>query len=149
MIKIKNIEDADATGCYDVFYRAIHEGARPAYSAPQRNAWAPFREMPVGFANALQAPCALMAITDQIVGFITVLQDGYLDLLFVTPDHHRQGMATTLYQSALLQTKGPLHTEASHLSRPFFLHHGWREITPQRVEKRGAWMTNFVMKLSR
>jgi hypothetical protein len=38
MIEIKNIEDAKATGCYDVFYRAIHEGAQPAYSVPQPKA---------------------------------------------------------------------------------------------------------------
>lgn len=138
MVKIKNIQDTDAAACYDVFYRAVHEGAQPAYSAPQRHAWAPFKEMPLGFAHALQAPCALMAVTDKIVGFITVLQDGYLDLLFVASDHHRQGVATALYESALLQTKGPLYTEASHLSRPFFSHHGWREITPQRVETRGV-----------
>lgn len=61
---------------------------------------APFQEMRAGFANALQAPCALMSLTDRIVGFITVVQDGYLDLLFVAPDHHRQGVATALYESA-------------------------------------------------
>lgn len=104
--------------------------------------------MPVGFAHALHAPSALMALTDQIASLITVFQDGYLDLLFVAPDHHRKGVATALYESALLQTTRQLHTEAGHLSRPFCLHHGWRKITPQRVEKRGVWMTNFVMELS-
>lgn len=40
---------------------------------------------------------------------------------------------------------GPITTHASITARPFFEGRGYRVLREQRVERRGVWLTNYVM----
>ena len=39
-----------------------------------------------------------------------------------------------------------LHSEASHLARPFFERQGWSVVRAQSLERDGVSLTNFVME---
>src|SRR5690606_17866754 len=86
----------------------------------------------------------------RLSGFCAWTLDGYLDLLFVGPEHVRLGVATALYGVAEndLRARGVqrVHTQASLTAQPFFRRHGFRLINHQIVHMRGVDLPNAVME---
>ncbi|MCF6445259.1 GNAT family N-acetyltransferase [Nereida sp. MMG025] len=147
---IRPYQPCDAAACYGVFYQAVHQTAARDYPKRHLHAWAPSPDMPTDWPDTLGQQMTLTAHAPNLCGFITLADHGYLDFLYTAPSHARQGIATMLYQAALQDNTAPhLTTEASHLSRPFFLKHGWHEVAAQKVERHGQWITNFQMELHR
>ena len=74
-------------------------------------------------------------------------ETGYLDRLYVHRDFQGRGVATALCDALEAQTPAPRYTtHASITARPFFESRGYRVTRAQQVERRGVWMTNFVME---
>ena len=81
-----------------------------------------------------------------LLGF-AALEEDYLDLLYVRPDHLRRGIASAL--CGALDHRCPetrIYVHASKTARPFFEARGYRVVRPQQVERRGQVLTNFVME---
>lgn len=141
-------QDANALG--RIYYLAVNEGAEAHYTASERAAWAPEVPSGRGWAHRLKPLITFVAEHDgEPVGFMSLRDDGYLDLVFVLPEWRRKGASDALYDvleaHALAHGMKWLGTEASRMARPFFLKHGWREIAPQKVKIRGVWLENFRM----
>ena len=87
---------------------------------------------------------------DGPLGFMTLKDDGELDLAFVRPDARGSGIATKLYlaleRAASERGLTRLRTEASYPARRFFLKQGWHELAEQQVERDGVSLTNFRME---
>lgn len=83
----------------------------------------------------------------EVVGFADMDDTGYLDRLYVHPDHQGQGVATALCD-ALEGMPGvsTFQTHASITARPFFEKRGYRVVREQQVERRGVLLTNYVME---
>ena len=80
------------------------------------------------------------------VGFITTVDD-YIDLLFVSPDYSRQGIASALLNALLIRPpERVLTVEASITAKPFFERHGFSVIEQQQVEARGERFLNYRMR---
>lgn len=141
-------EDTDALG--RIYFLAVNEGAANHYTDEERRAWAPAAPSGRSWAGRLKGLTTLVAEHDGVpVGFMSLRDDGYLDLVFVLPEWRRRGAADALY--AVLESRARaggmkwLGTEASRMARPFFLRHGWRELSAQKVKIRGVWLENFRM----
>lgn len=132
-----------------LFMASVTQVASRDYSASQIHAWAQTDEhrWRSCLDNAL-----LVAVCEgkQIAGFITLEQNGHLDLLFVHPDYLRRGVASALLAHADLTAREQgvkrLYTEASITARPFFLRYGFRVVSPQVVTVRGEDFTRFAME---
>ena len=75
---------------------------------------------------------------------------GYLDLLYVHPDHQRKGVATALCDALeKASTAANFVTYASLDARAFFEARGYRVIKEQQVERCGLLLTNFIMTKER
>lgn len=151
--EIRPFENRDAQETYRVFYTAVRETAASHYPQKHLEAWASNAKMGTDWAARLEQQITLVACAPDICGFITLAPTGYLDFLYTAPSHTRQGIGSALYE-ALLEDKrtqqiAEFSTEASHLSRLFFLSKGWQEIAPQKVERHGQWITNFQMTFRR
>ncbi|WP_442604653.1 GNAT family N-acetyltransferase, partial [Proteus mirabilis] len=111
-MKIRPYEEHDFAALCVIFLRAIKETASADYSPRQIAAWAQVDE--AHWRQKLAASCVLVAINDASpVGFITAVDD-YIDLLFVSPDHSRQGVASALLNTLLRQLPERVYTvEAS------------------------------------
>ena len=97
--------------------------------------------------RSFQAHHTLVAVEgEQIVGFGDLdVERGYLDRLYVHRDHQGEGIATALCGALERAASGPITTHASITARPFFEGRGYRVLREQQVERRGVWLTNYVM----
>jgi putative acetyltransferase len=131
MLKIRSYEEGDFPALCTLFLRAVKETVSTDCSPRQKLAAS---RVPVAINNA--SP----------VGFITAVDD-YIDLLFVSPDYSRQGVASTLLNTLLRQLPERVYTvEASMTAKPFFARHCFRIIQPQEVTARGERFLNYLMR---
>lgn len=79
------------------------------------------------------------------LGFATLSHDGHLSLLYVSPDHQRQGLGGLLLETALAAASllglHRLTTEASAFSLGLFLRHGFALSELETVERGGVSFT--------
>ena len=151
IILVRRFDDTDAEATARVFFEAVRDGTGAHYSQSQQRAWAP--EVPdLGDWRARIAPqTALVAeADDEVVGFMTLTEDGCIDLAFVAPDHMGRGIATRLYlaiqDAAEARGMKRLWTDASHQARAFFERKGWKVVTTQTPVRNGVALTNFRME---
>ncbi|WP_081534894.1 GNAT family N-acetyltransferase [Rhodovulum sp. P5] len=150
---LRPVRPGDGPACFAVFHAAVHRGARAAYSAEERAAWAPSTAPPADWEARLLAGTTLIAERfGHVLSFMTLGPDGYLDLAYVAPDVMGQGVGRLLHDRVLDAARSAnlslLSTEASLVARPVFAHLGWRETARQSVIRHGVALTNFRMELS-
>lgn len=150
-VTVRPYAPSDAEAAAQVFFTAVREGARGAYSAEQRAAWAPEPPQGAAWRERLAGQHVVVAERDgALVGFMT-LQGGHLDLAYVAPDEMGRGTAGLLYDAVLAEARRrrlvALTTDASHLAKRFFEKRGWRVVRAQEVERRGVTLVNFAMTL--
>lgn len=157
-MEVRSYEEGDASQLGLVFHRAVREGAASRYNEKQVAAWSP--EAPDGANWAARLSAAETVVAEesgQLVGFMALNDDGYLDLAFVLPDFMGKGVSDLLY--AVLETRARargiarMTTQASLLAEPFFARHGWSLGRRQEVEIGGvilknAWMEKDLERLA-
>lgn len=127
-----------------LFLRAVRETASRDYSPEQVAAWAQIDES-LWRKKFSCSDVSVAIYQGDVAGFIAV-QNDYIDLLYVSPDCARRGIATALLSH--LQRQHPqtrFWVEASITARPFFQQQGYWEVKAQQVEVRGRVFTNYVM----
>ena len=151
-VRVRSYRPTDADACHDVFVAAVRRGAAQFYTEAQRAAWAPSDLSDPDWADHLAAQHIWVAEADgALVGFMSVEEDGHLDLAFVRPEWMGRSVAQALHdrivQWAQPRDLGQLRTEASHLARRFFARRGWRVIEPETVMFHGESLERFRMVL--
>ncbi|HXH09017.1 MAG TPA: GNAT family N-acetyltransferase [Alphaproteobacteria bacterium] len=149
---IREYVSQDLSAVVDLFERSVRESASRDYSAAQIAAWAPQNADMSAWAKRLSKGVTLVCMReDRIAGFIRMENNEHLDLLYVHPQHQRQGIARALFQRALAWALGQgasrLTSEVSVTARPFFERMGFRVIESQTVERQGVSLLNFKMVL--
>lgn len=136
----------DARVLTRLFYETVHSVTD--YTEAQKDAWAPQIPDDDSWNNMFLTSCTLVAEENgQILGFGNMDKSGYLDLLYVRPTHQRKGIATAICDGLERAIKASsFTTHASITARPFFEKRGYRVVKEQRVERKGLWLTNFVMR---
>ena len=91
-----------------------------------------------------------MAVVDgRVAGFSDVSAAGYVDMMFVSPRHGRQGVGhalmTFLEKRALAASADQMSADVSLTARPFFEAHGFVVEAEQHPVIDGVQMTNFHM----
>ena len=149
---IRDAAPADAGALADIFYSAVQIGAAEAYSQDQRDAWAGQQPTAEGWAKRLDGLLTLVADAGNgPVGFMSMrMEDGYLDLAFVDPDHRGMGLSRDIY--AVLENRARaaglsrLTSHASHMAKPFFEREGWVNLGQNTIERGGITLENWVME---
>ncbi len=100
--------------------------------------------------NVIKGQYVLIAETEnQIVGFSTLDQGNYIDLLFVHQEYQHQGIASLLYakmeEEALRHGQKQLTADVSKTARPFFEKAGFQMLKEQTVNVKGVDLTNYKM----
>jgi putative acetyltransferase len=133
-----------------IFFCAVHEGTRSAYTYVQRLAWGGETIDLDRWKARVKTLSGFVAEADsEPVGVITIDQTGYVALAYVLPSATQQGVGTALLSAAerWAKDKGAtrLATEASLIARPFFLKNGWLVLEEEHVERNNVILTRFKM----
>lgn len=151
--RVRPYRAEDRAACHGVFYRAVHEGAAEFYDAAQRSAWAPDPEPDPQAPDKLLAQWCWVAedARGQILGFMSLCPNGYLDMAFVLPEVRGKGVAGALYDALTLRARAEglsrLTVHASHLARRFLAKHGWRTDYAEFHPAAGQRLERFGMSL--
>lgn len=86
---------------------------------------------------------------DKIIGFATLDNGNYIDLLYVHKDYQRQGVANRLYADIEAKARRlnqiVLTSDVSKTARPFFENNGFNVSKEQIVIRKGVNLTNYKM----
>lgn len=147
---IRDYRTGDADTTLTIFQRAVREVASRDYTPAEIEAWAGHIDRNV-WANSLERQFTWVVMRgDTPAGFASLTEGGHLDMLFVSPDHQRCGVASRLLntaeQAARLRGMTRLTTEASLTALPFFEAQGFEIVKAQAIERRGQVLRNYRMK---
>lgn len=147
---IRAYDPSDLAALVGIFTASVHKLAAAHYSPAQRRAWAPSNPQLDPWRQRLAGLRTLVAEIDAApAGFVGYEDDGHIDLLFVSPQAPRRGLATALYHEAeaRLRARGVdrVFTEASLVARPFFERQGFHIEAEQNVSRGGASFRRYAM----
>ena len=142
--------DQDAAALSQVFFDAVRDGPSP-YTQAQRMAWMPQAPAPEVFADRLRAQHVVLAeAKGTVVGFMTLAEDGYLDLAYILPSHRGSGLFGMLYRKLEAAARelgiARLHTHASLMAQPAFRKVGFLTIQNETVERAGEHLQRAEME---
>ncbi|CAO1649002.1 N-acetyltransferase domain-containing protein [Salinibacterium sp. NYA9b] len=153
-IDVRPYRPADAVPTLAVFLSAITVTASADYSPEQIAAWARANEREVPAWNqSMRARNSFVAVVDgEIAGFSDVSSDGDIDMMFVSPQHLRQGVASallTFIEVVARERACPLlSANVSVTARPFFEKRGFQVEAEQHPVMNGVPLMNFRMTKS-
>ena len=134
-----------------LFRAAIMDLAADDYDEAQRNAWASRADDEAAFARKRTAQLTLVAtVAGEVAGFASLEGGNHLDMLFVAPDHARQGVGTALVDAlvklAAARGAAKLTVDASDTARDLFAKAGFTAVTRNTVPMAGEWLGNTTME---
>ena len=146
--KLRRYAEADCPELAGLFYDTVHTVNAKDYDQEQLDVWATGEVDLESWNRSFLAHHTVVAEQDGIiVGFGDMDETGYLDRLYVHKDYQHMGVATAICDE--LEGKSAAMefiTHASITARPFFEKRGYMVVKEQQVERRGVYLTNFMMR---
>lgn len=152
-LSIRQFQDRDAPAAANLFFEAVQKGAKAAYTQKQRNAWAPSIPDVNTWRDRMAAQYSVVAYqADELLGFMTLTEEGVIDLAFVLPQAMGSGVAGKLYdeimKEAIARKLPTLQTRASHIARRFFEKRDWIVVQQKTAVRADVELINFLMELN-
>jgi putative acetyltransferase len=149
-VRIRPYRAEDAAATLRIFERAVMVTARSRYSAEQVEAWVGGpRDVLEWAADRLRASTFVAEVDGSPAGFADLADSGYIDRLFVDPDHNRRGIGTALLARVVEEAKvrgiPRLSTHASLVARSVFERAGFRVVEKETVVKGDIRLDRFFM----
>jgi putative acetyltransferase len=149
-IKIRRYQSSDCAKLAELFYNTVHTVNAKDYAQEQLDAWATGQVDLEKWDRSFLEHYSLVAVeNDIIVGFGDIDGTGYLDRLYVHADYQGRGIAADVCDQLEQTVKGKIVTHASITAKPFFEKRGYKVIKKQEVERKGIFLTNYVMEKAR
>lgn len=150
-INIRNFHSGDARALTDIFYTSIHQVARQHYSQAEIKQWAPLPiDYPLWQTKLEQMSPYVAELDNQLVGFMTLADDGLIGLAYSHPEYQKKGIATALYQHLETQARQQgikaLTVNASYLAKPFFVKQGFCLLGKNEIARNGEILINWSME---
>jgi putative acetyltransferase len=137
-VALRPYEPAAASGTLTVFTEAIVQTAAAHFTAEQIEAWAKQgrRDLATWDSAMIERRSVVAVQGGEVVGFSDVDQQGYIDMLYVSPRHLRRVIARTLLgfleEQARAAGTSELTSDVSVAARPFFERFGFEVLREQR-----------------
>lgn len=145
---LREYKTADCAEMARLFYDTVHSVNLRDYTPEQANAWATGQVDFIEWDASFRIHKTVIAEQNgEIIGFGDLdVKAGYLDRLYVHKNHQSEGIATAICDAleSAAETK-TVTTHASLTAKGFFEKRGYTVVKEQQVERRGVWLTNFVM----
>lgn len=140
----------DLQSMQQLFVDTIKNSCQADYNEEQIEVWtASIENTPRWLAIITQQIVVVAEDKGKIVGFASLDNGNYIDLMYVHHAHQRQGIAQQLYKelatTALEAGHTQLYSDISKTARPFFESIGFKVVTEQTVIRKGITLNNFKM----
>ena len=150
-VALRPMLPTDGPALTALFRTSIEILAEDDYSEDQREAWAAQAENQAAFTKRLEGSLTLVATAaSKPVGFAALEGTDKIAMLYVAPDHARQGVATVLLGAlqklAAARGAAKLTVEASDTARDFFMVRGFVPMVRNMVQIDGEWLGNTTME---
>ena len=147
---IRQYQPTDAEAIAAIYRDAVISIGATAYDPEQIAVWSAFPDDIEEFRQTLQQGLTLVAVADgQLVAFGQLNPLNHIAFLYTASQAARQGYATEIYQQleiyAIQQGIEQLHTEASRISKFFFLKMGYHITATEVVTRKGVEFERFKM----
>jgi putative acetyltransferase len=148
--QIRVATQADFPQLAEVMYDAIWNGPSQ-YSIDQKRAWCPEVRSGSDWHNRLIEQWIVVAEFErQVVGFMSLAANGYIDFAYIRPQHQGTGLFRKLFQCIELQAlelgEARLWVHASLMAQPAFTKIGFEIVQAEVVEVRGERLSRFEMR---
>lgn len=144
---IRNYQPCDCKELAELFYNTVHTINARDYTKKQLDVWAAEKIDLGKWDQSFQEHYSIVAVEDKIIiGFGDIDNTGYLDRLYVHTNYQGKGAATAICDKLEQTVQGKVVTHASITAKPFFEKRGYKIIKEQQVERKGIFLTNFVME---
>lgn len=145
---IREYKSSDCKEISELFYNTVHTINAKDYTKEQLDVWATNEIDLEKFNKSLMEHYSLVAVENKIIiGFGDIDKTGYLDRLFVHKDYQNKGVATAIcnrLEQKML--KGKVITHSSITAKSFFEKRSYKVIKKQQVERKGLFLTNYIME---
>ena len=146
-MELRAYRPEDCEALLRLFYDTVHTVNARDYTKEQLDAWATGQEDRESWDRSFREHFTVVAVSGgELVGFGDMDDTGYLDRLYVHKDHQGEGIGSAICGVLEEKANGAVVTHASITARPFFEGRGYSLIREQRVERRGIFLTNYVME---
>lgn len=152
-LKIREASLQDLPELTSLFVDTIHGVCHKDYDLKQREVWAASVQKTERWEKAIKEQYFLVAETDgNILGFASLLDDYYIDFMYVHAKFQREGIASKLFEELLKEgvRKGTkkLFSDVSITARPFFGKRGFKVIRKNSITIDQVEISNFHMSLN-
>jgi putative acetyltransferase len=141
---------SDLAEMQTLFVETIETVCKKDYSPEQIKVWTSSIEHTNRWTDKLQKQYFLVAhIEHKIVGYASLQETDYLDILYVHKDFQRQGIADRLYKEiekeAIIKGSKILSSDVSITAKPFFEKKGFNTVLEQRNIINDVEIINYKM----
>ena len=148
---IRPYQSSDAPALANLYQDAVWEIGSQVYGAAQVEAWAAAVQDLDWFQRSLEQGVTLVAIAEaQIAAFGQLHPLDHVAFLYTASRFARQGYATEIYRRleahARQHSIKTIRTEASRISKFFFLKEGYEVVETEWVERQGVLLERFKME---
>ncbi|WP_130891833.1 GNAT family N-acetyltransferase [Fusobacterium ulcerans] len=151
---LRKYKSDDCLNLLKLFYDTVRTVNKKDYNDKQLSVWAPdnyIEEKYDIWQKSLSENFTVVAeINGEIVGFGDIEKTGYLNRLFIHKDYLHKGIASAIVKKLEEYADKicicTIITEASITAKPFFERLGYTLIKEQQVERKGIFLTNYVME---
>lgn len=153
-ISIKRTKAEDLEAIINLYYDTVKLINSKHYSPEQIEAWLDDETRPERFLSKINNQLGYVCVNEnnELLGFSSITEDGYLDMLYANNNYQRKGVGTLLLEQMEMATKirnlDYIVADVSITAVPFFKSNGFEFVREQHVERNGVKLTNFRMKKS-
>lgn len=148
---IRKLLDDEYDEVIKLINETVHSVCKNDYSEKELDAWAPANFDAVKFRNSLSDAFNIVAFKgEKIVGFLSIERNGYINRLYTHKDFQKMGIATSLFEKALLWAREngirELSLDSSKTAEGFYLKMGFEKTGISVIHHGDVVFRNTVMK---
>lgn len=150
-IKIRRAREIDLDAILSLYYDTVKVINSEHYTQEQIEAWLDDSTRADNFLEKLRNQLFYVCLNEEeeLLGFSSITKMGYLDLLYASPYHQRQGVGSLLLEQMLMASKiykyEKIEADVSITGIPFFQSKGFEVVKEQEELRNNVSLKNYRM----
>jgi putative acetyltransferase len=147
-MEIREYKSSDCNTIVQLFYDTVHSINAKDYTSEQLDVWATGSVDIEEWNTIFLESYTVVVVEDGVlIGFGSIENSGYLDMLYIHKNYQRRGVASAICDKLEKSSCNKIITTyASITAKPFFEKRGYRVVKENEVERKGIKLKNYLME---